>query len=343
MSVATMSTTGAAADSPAASLPGQQHRLRVSPRAGSHPELQVVLYDSGTPLVEEAPPLLLVHSVNATASAFEMEPVFLRQGRRRRVVAIDLPGFGSADKPDIAYTPTLMRDAIVAAIDWVGAPAIDLMALSLGGEFATEAALRRPGRVRSLALISPTGMEARREHERYAAGRTRANATAQRVLRGSAVGRGLYRLLTSRAPMHWYLGRAWGAGAIDPRLLEHGRRLATLPGAERAPLDFVSGALFTRGVIERYRMLALPVWVCHGRQGPFSDVGACPHRTGSAAMGGSHPVRRAIFDTGALPHFSMPTPFDDAYLRFLDGLAGAGRGKPRATGRAAAAAALSAS
>lgn len=313
------------------SLPVTPQTLRIAPRNGSHPELAVALYDSGTPDHAEGPPLVLVHSVNATASAFEMEPVFLRERRRRRVVALDLPGFGCADKPDIAYSPTLMRDAVAAVLDHIGFGQVDLMALSLGGEFATEAALQRPGRVRSLALISPTGMERRREDEDHAGGRTREMASLRRLLRGTRVGPGLYGLLTTRAAMRWYLGRAWGDGDFDPRLLEHGHRLAALPGAERAPLDFVSGALFTRGIVERYRMLALPLWVCHGRQGPFSDIGACPDRTGSSAMGGTHPVRRTVFDTGALPHLSMPVRFDEAYQHFLQGIGRGGRGD---TGRA---------
>ena len=318
---------------PPASLPVPPQRLRVPPRGGSHPELAAALYDSGTPANAEAPPLVLVHSVNATASAFEMEPVFLRQAQRRRVVALDLPGFGAADKPDIAYTPALMRDAIVATLDWVGLGPVDLMALSLGAEFAAEAALQRPGRVRSLALISPTGMEARRAGEAHAGGRTRERATLRAALRGSALGSGLYRLLTTRAAMRWYLRRAWGSGTVDPRLLKHGRQLAAQPGAARAPLDFVSGALFTRGIVERYRMLGLPVWVCHGRQGPFNDVGACPDRTGNTVLGGSHPVRRVTFDTGALPHFSLAGPFDEAYLRFLASL-GRGSSAPRAEAQA---------
>lgn len=308
----------------AASLSARQHRLALALRDASSSKLQVVLYDTGVPDRPQLPPLLLVHSVNATASAFEMEPVFLRQARLRRVVALDLPGFGASDKPDLRYTPALMRDAVTATLDWIAAGQVDLMALSLGCEFAAEAALQRPGLVRSLALVSPSGMETRRASETYEGGRTREVASLHRLLRGGALGQGLYRLLTTRTSMRWYLGRAWGHGRFDPRLLEHGRLLAALPGAAHAPLDFVAGALFTRGVIERYRSLPMPLWVCGGREGPFTDVGACPPRSanGFAAL-------RTTLDTGAMPQFSLPEPFDEAYRKFLSTLAlGGGMVRP---------------
>src|SRR3954454_20931708 len=37
------------------------------------------------------PPLLLVHSINAAASAYEVRPIFERE--RRRFYAVDLPGY----------------------------------------------------------------------------------------------------------------------------------------------------------------------------------------------------------------------------------------------------------
>lgn len=310
------------APSATASLSARQHRLTLSDASAS--KLQVVLYDAGMPDRPQLPPLLLVHSVNATASAFEMEPVFLRQARLRRVVALDLPGFGASDKPDLRYTPALMRDAIVATLDWMGAGHVDLMALSLGCEFAAEAALLRPARVRSLALVSPSGMETRHAAEAYEGGRTREVASLHRLLRSGVLGQGLYRLLTTRTSMSWYLGRAWGHGGFDPRLLEHGRLLAALPGAAHAPLDFVAGTLFTRGVIERYRSLPMPLWVCGGREGPFTDVGACPQRSANGFV-----VLRSTLETGAMPQFSLPEPFDEAYRKFLSTLAlGGGMVRP---------------
>lgn len=309
------------ANNPVASLPGRRHELLIP---GG---LRTVLYQSapipGFAHAADATPLLLVHSVNAAASAFEMEPLYLRQALRRPVFALDLPGFAAADKPDILYTPQLMRQAIGAAMDWIAhnvtAAPIDIVALSLACEFAAEAVLQQqqPPSVRSLALISPSGMEGRRAGEKYEAGRTRQSKLALKMLRSTAFGRGLYRLLTTRVSMRWFLSRTWGTRHFDRRLLEHSRACAALPGAEHVPLQFISGGLFTRGIIERYRALPVPVWVAHGHRGSFTDFRGCPVRTGVGTTPTSYPVERTVFDAGAMPHFELPDVFDKAYQRFL--------------------------
>jgi pimeloyl-ACP methyl ester carboxylesterase len=325
----------------AVSLPGQCHALPLED--GQRAALYCLTPPRWRSASAVATPLLLVHSVNATASALEMEPVFLRQARRRAVVALDLPGFGAAAKPDLPYTPQAMQQAVSAAIAWttrhVSDGPMDVMALSLGCEFAVEAVLRHPGRVRTLSLISPTGMEGRRIGERYQGGTTRETAWLRRLLRQTRLGSGLYRLLTTPASIRWFLARSWGSAEVDPRLLEHALRCAALPGAEHAPLDFVAGALFTRGIIERYREVPVPLWVAHGNQGAFTDFDACPEPFGSARAGGSYPIERTVFETGAMPHFQLPEAFNAAYERFLDGQQFAAAAVPPARGARARAAA----
>lgn len=310
-----------AAPTAAASLPGGRHTL---PLADGHEATLYCLTQSVHEIGSAgATPLLVVHSVNATASAFEMEPVVVRQGRRRPVVALDLPGFGASGKPDEDYTPQLMQQAVDAAIDWTGLHLgngpIDVMALSLGCEFAAEAVLEVPERIRTLTLISPTGMESRRIAEHHRIGATREMAWMRRLLRDTRLGVGLYRLLTTPASIRWFLARSWGSPDVDPRLLEHGLRCASRPGAEHAPLDFVAGALFTPGIIETYRALPVPLWVAHGTEGAFTDFGACPEQSGTARMGGPFPVERTAFPSGAMPHFQLAEAFDAAYEGFLMG------------------------
>ena len=58
----------------------------------------------------EGAPLLLIHSVNAAASAYEMRPIHERMKATRRVYTVDLPGYGFSDRSertyDIACSPT---------------------------------------------------------------------------------------------------------------------------------------------------------------------------------------------------------------------------------------------
>ena len=130
----------------------------------SGPSGRVAFYASAADGAD-TPPLLLVHSVNAAASAFEVKPIFERAVGNRTVYALDLPGFGSSDRPNIAYTPRLMTDTILALADEIvrrhGGGPIDALGLSLSSEFLARAAAERPGRFRSLALVSPTGFDSR--------------------------------------------------------------------------------------------------------------------------------------------------------------------------------------
>ena len=89
-------------------------------------------------------PLLLVHTVNASASAAEVRTVFERMGQHRTVYAIDLPGYGTSERTDRLYTPRLMTDAILDLTAFIRTQhpeqAIDAIAASLSCEFLARAA-----------------------------------------------------------------------------------------------------------------------------------------------------------------------------------------------------------
>ena len=64
----------------------------------------------------QGPPLLLVHSINAAASAAELRPLHEHYRASRTVFTIDLPGYGFSERSDRAYTPALMTDALLAMV-----------------------------------------------------------------------------------------------------------------------------------------------------------------------------------------------------------------------------------
>jgi pimeloyl-ACP methyl ester carboxylesterase len=277
---------------------------------------QIALHVAG-PRQSGSPPLLLVHSVNASPSVIEMQALFQRQAQRRAVVALDLPGFGASDRAPGRYTTALMVNAVQDALRWtrqhVGAEPADVVALSLGCEFATLAALADVGALRSLALISPTGMERRRIGEPFENGRSRESRLAGALLHLPGVGRTLYAALTSRPVMRWFLARSWGTRHFDQALLTYGHANAQVAGAHHAPLDFLSGALFTRGIVNLYQRLALPVLVTNGQHGSFTDFEACGHVCAHS------PGRwqRRVFATGSMPHLEWAAAFDAAYESWL--------------------------
>ena len=262
------------------------------------------------------PPLLLVHSVNAAASAAEVRPLHEHYRATRTVVSIDLPGYGFSERSDRPYTPRLMTDAIHAATEQLashcGRQPVDALALSLSCEFLARTATEAPDAFRTLALVSPTGFSGQRAR-RGEPGSTLAMPWLLRALRGPGWGGALFRGLTRPGVIRYFLQRTWGASTIDEALWEYDVLTTRQPGAEHAPLHFLSGGLFSADIHSVYERLALPVWMSHGVRGDFTDY------RGTSIVTQRPNWRFSTFPTGALPHFEVPGEFIAAYDAFLDG------------------------
>lgn len=267
------------------------------------------VYDSGA-----GRPLLLIHSINAAASAAEVLPLQRHYASTRRVFCIDLPGFGLSERSDRRYTPRMMTDAVHQAAGLIrqkcGDAPIDALALSLSCEYLARAAVEAPASFHSLALVSPTGFRGR-EVRRAPPGTTRGMPWLYRMLRGPGWGRSLFRALTRPSVIRYFLRRTWGSRDIDQGLWRYDILTAREPGAEHAPLYFLSGYLFSADIHSVYDALALPVWACHGVRGDFTDY------RGLSMVEGRDNWRITVFPTGALPHFEVPGEFFAEYDAFL--------------------------
>lgn len=271
---------------------------------------RVACYEAGS-----GSPLLLVHSVNAAASAAEVRPLHEHYRRSRTVYSVDLPGFGASERSDRRYSPRLMTDALVQMLDAVAARGhdapVDALAVSTGCEFLARAASEYPSRFRSLALVSPTGLRGD-VPRRGPAGATRALPWLYRVLRGPGWGAALYRGLTRPAVIRYFLRRAWGSRDIDEGLLAYDTLTARLPGSEFAPLYFLSGGLFSADILSVYESLAQPVWLSHGVRGDFTDY------RGRRWLERRPNWRFSVYPTGALPYFELPDRFMADYDAFIE-------------------------
>ena len=288
-------------------LPGE--RIGIETRAG-----RVTLYADGP---REGVPLILVHSVNAAASAYEVRPLYLHYRQTRPVYAIDLPGFGLSERRRQIYTPRVMVDALHAAIAAIrsrhpGLP-VDAMGLSLSCEYLARTAIERPGSLRSLGLISPTGFDTSLSGE----GRAQSDRGNRFALDAVAVpiwSQALFDLVVSRPSMRYFLNKTWGSTRIDEGLLDYGYASAHQPGARHAVWSFLTGYLFADDVTRIYRLLELPIWTVHGVRGDFVDyryerqVEDRPNWT------------LVVFDTGAFPHFEELARLSRAYDAFLQAL-----------------------
>ena len=272
----------------------------------------------------QGPALLLVHSVNAAASAAEMRPLHEHYAATRTVFSVDLPGYGLSDRSDRDYTPRLMTDALHAIVEQIhmrcGPAAIDALALSLSAEYLARAAAEAPALYRSVALVSPTGFSGRRSW-RALPGATRGLPWLYRALRGPGAGWGgaLFRGLTRPGVIRYFLHRTWGSKDIDEALWRYDVLTTRQPGAEHAPLHFLSAGLFSADIHTLYEQLAMPVWMSHGVRGDFTDY------RNKTIVEGRPNWHLSVFPTGALPYFEIPERFFEAYDSFLSGELTGGR------------------
>jgi pimeloyl-ACP methyl ester carboxylesterase len=268
-------------------------------------------------------PVLLVHSVNAAASVAEVRPVFDALCATRTVYALDLPGFGASDRSDRPYTPRVMTDALHAVAAHIRSHAqshaqpaapLDAMALSLGCEFLARAALEQPVNWGRLALVSPTGFNARTPAS-GAPGSTRAVPGVHRVLSQPLWAQALFNGLTKPGVVRYFLRKTYGwkpgEPDIDGQLWADAVQTAKAPGARFAPLHFLSGGLFSADIAVVYGALKQPVWVSHGVRGDFTDY------RGLERFKNTPNWRVTAYQTGAMPYFEEPAAFTAELTGFL--------------------------
>ena len=299
-------TSGAPDLTPAVS--GERHALEG--RAGP-----LNVYAAG-PADATASPLLLVHSVNAAGSAYEVGPLYEHYRATRPVYALELPGFGFSDRSPREYTPRLMTDAVLDVVDFVcarhGDAPLDALALSLGCEFLARAAVERAPAFRRLVLVSPTGFNGATPR-RGPAGSDRGMPGLYRAFTFPGVTQAFYALLTSRPSIRYFLRKTFGSDRVPQGLIDYAWLTSHQPGARHAPYRFVSGYLFSGDAFALYEALTQPVWMCHGVRGDFQDY---RHQ---ALLADRDNWSFTVFQSGALPHFEDLAGVTGRCDAFLDG------------------------
>ena len=240
-------------------------------------------------------PLVLLHSINAAPSAMEMKPLFDHYREQRTVFAPDLPGFGLSRRGHMNYEPALYSEVIVEFLPNVVGRSADVVALSLSAEFAARAALLEPELFASLTLISPTGL-GRREPPGE-----QTSARLHRLFTLPLLDSGLYRLLTSKASIRYFLNLNF-AGEAPAEMVDYAWSTARQSGARHAPFAFLSGRLFSRRArISLFQPLEVPVLVLYDED-PNVSFDCLPRLLDVSAYW--HAVR--ISPSRGLPHWEQP-------------------------------------
>lgn len=114
--------------------------------------LTVGMIDEG-----EGDALILVHGLGSNAKAWLRNiPAWSVD---HRVIAVDLPGYGTSSKGDYPYSLPFYAQVLTDLMDELELTSATLVGHSLGGQIAMVTALEHPDRVGRLVLVSPAGFE----------------------------------------------------------------------------------------------------------------------------------------------------------------------------------------
>jgi pimeloyl-ACP methyl ester carboxylesterase len=230
------------------------------------------------------------HPFDRTLWAPQLESL----GRRFRVVAPDLRGYGESPATPGTVTMRQLATDVEALLDDLGIDSAAVVGLSMGGLVAMELALAEPRRVWALGLVATTAQpvtEAERR-ERLAAAETLETVGMEPVVD------------TMRKRL---FGPACPPEVID-RVVEmmrssnpHGAAAALRGRAERP--DYRPGLA----------KLELPAFVCTGSHDTWSTEEVTRELVGCLR----DPVTLLLSEVGHLPNLERPDEFDRELLRFL--------------------------
>jgi pimeloyl-ACP methyl ester carboxylesterase len=102
------------------------------------------------------PPVLFIHGLGGFKENWEDTlPAF---SGRFRAIALDLPGFGRSEKPDVPYGPPWFAAFVVKFLGTLGIPRAHLVGQSMGGHIASILGANHPDVADRIILVDPTGV-----------------------------------------------------------------------------------------------------------------------------------------------------------------------------------------
>ena len=249
-------------------------------------------------------PVLMLHGLGATKASFL--PTINALAPTYRVIALDLPGFGDADKPvRAAYDAAFFARFAAQALDALGLERAHIIGHSMGGRVALELALQHPGRVQSLTLLTPS----------LAWRRPRPWAPYLRLVRPElgmlqpaprAIVDPLIRRLIPGAKS------GWSAVGVDEFLrgFLHPRGRAAFYAAARN--IYLEEPIGPKGLWERISGIAAPSLFVWGTRDHLVPVAFARHV--ERAVPHAHHLE---LDCAHVPQFERPRELHDAVARFL--------------------------
>jgi pimeloyl-ACP methyl ester carboxylesterase len=251
---------------------------------------------------DAGPPVVFVHGLGgAWQNWLENIP---RTAEERRVLALDLPGFGRSEMPSGEITVPGYGRCVEEFCSQLGLDEVVLVGNSMGGFVAAETTIQFPSRVERLVLVSAAGISITNLMRRpaqtwgrvaaalgtYGAANTRA-AISRPVLRQLSLGFVMRHPTRLRADLCWEQVHAAGTPGFRPAL--------------DALLDYDF-----RDHLEEISCPTLIVWGKEDMLVPVKDADEFEQLIPNA--------RQILMeDTGHVPMLERPVKFNDCLIEFL--------------------------
>jgi pimeloyl-ACP methyl ester carboxylesterase len=255
---------------------------------------------------DDQEPAVLVHGLGGQwQNWLENIP---RLAQDRRVVAMDLPGFGLTPEPpeDVDVTITQYGRWVNELCDRLGMEQIELVGNSMGGYIAAEVAIQFPERVKRLVLVSAAGISSAETIQApiLTFGRMAAAIASNSVTR--------YRRLASR-PVTRHVSLA--LVARHPRLLKADLAYeGFFKGGGKPGFDDALRASLDYDFRDRLPDVKVPTLIVWGEKDSI-----IPTRDADEFERLIEDSRKVVMkDTGHVPMAERPQAFNDVLVKFLD-------------------------
>jgi pimeloyl-ACP methyl ester carboxylesterase len=250
----------------------------------------------------DAAPLVFVHGLGGCwQNWLENIP---RAAQSRRVIALDLPGFGASEMPEGDITIDAYAATVDALCQTLGFESVVLVGNSMGGEISADVAIRYPTRVERLVLVDAAGYSVNDLREEPA-------RTIFRVIAAPAVVQAIDLESLMRRPKlrHVLLAAVMRHPtrlALD-LLLEH-------EGSTGAPaFALATDAIANYDFRERLPQIACPTLIVQGADDvlvPLDDAFEFHRLIPDSRV-------HVFEDTGHVPMLERPQPFNDLLMEFV--------------------------
>ena len=203
--------------------------------------------------------VLLLHGGGLDSGELSWELLIPELAKKARVIALDWPGYGKSDKPDVLFDLPFYLNFFPQFMDAIEIQKADLVGVSMGGAIGLSSALDHPHRVNKLVLVDSYGLQRKAPFHKL----------SYLFVRMPGMRALTYWSLRSRSLVKYSLGMILKRpGSVTEELVEKVYQQLLIPGGTKAFSDFqnadVGWKCLKTNFLDRLPELKVKTLVIHG-------------------------------------------------------------------------------